>query len=172
MDQPRSRPGPGADALGEILGTVAGARWSVMHVRFDDEVGPHGPQRPTTWQGWRRRTGRFVDEHAALAAAVRAGRVGRADALVARTTVMDAWRRFALADPDLPAHLLPTPWPRRGRARLFLEIHSALGPLAEGRLVEVMAPAWPDARVLGDPLRRGRRPRCTAAGGRAARGER
>ena len=67
------------------------------------------------------------------------------EALVARTTLMDAWRGFALTDPDLPPHLLPDPWPRQEARELFLEIHSALGPLAQARLVEVMEPTWPDA---------------------------
>ena len=138
-------PGPARSALGEILGAVAGARWSVLHVRFDDEEGPHGPAAAYDLDGLASAYRRFVDEHSALAAAVRTGRVGAADALVARTTVMDAWRRFALADPDLPAHLLPEPWPRQDARDLFLEIHSALGPLAEARLVEVMSPTWPEA---------------------------
>ena len=71
---------------------------------------------------------------------------------------MDGWRRFALVDPDLPAHLLPAGWPRDDARELFVEVHTALGPLAQERLVEVMTPAWPDAAVLGDALRRGRRP--------------
>jgi phenylacetic acid degradation operon negative regulatory protein len=134
--------GPVRGAMAEILGAVRGARWSVLHVRFDDEHDPAAAYHLTdlahAYRG-------FVDHHAALRAATRAGRVGAAQALVARTTLMDAWRRFALTDPDLPPHLLPDPWPRQEARELFLEIHSALGPLAQERLVEVMTPTWPDA---------------------------
>jgi phenylacetic acid degradation operon negative regulatory protein len=58
---------------------------------------------------------------------------------------MDAWRQFALLDPDLPARVLPPAWPRGDARALFLEVHTALGPLAQERLVEVMSPVWPDA---------------------------
>lgn len=142
---PDRDPEPARGVLGEILEPVAGARWSVLHVRFDDETGPHGPAAAYDLTGLASSYRRFVDDHAALRAATRAGQVGAAQALVARTTLMDAWRRFALADPDLPAHLLPDPWPRQEARDLFLEIHTALGPLAQERLVEVMVPTWPDA---------------------------
>jgi phenylacetic acid degradation operon negative regulatory protein len=142
---PDTDPEPIRRALGELLGSVRDARWSVMHVRFDDETGPLGPAAAYDLAGLERAYAAFVDEHAALRAAVRTGRVGAAQALVARTTMMDAWRQFALDDPDLPAQVLPATWPRTEARALFLEVHSALGPLAEARLVEVMSPAWPDA---------------------------
>ena len=40
--------GPVRGAMGEILGGVPGARWSVLHVRFDDEAGPTARRPPTT----------------------------------------------------------------------------------------------------------------------------
>jgi len=138
-------PAPVRSALGELLDTVRDARWSVLHVRFDDETGPHGPAAAYDLAALAAGYRAFLDEHAALREDVRAGRVGAARALVARTTVMDAWRQFALADPDLPAHVLPAGWPRGAARELFLEVHAALGPLAQERLVEVMSPAWPDA---------------------------
>lgn len=142
---PDPDPDPARRALTVLLDDVAGARWSVLHVRFDDEAGPHGPASAYDLAGLASGYRAFVDEHAALRAAVRAGRVGPARALVARTTVMDAWRTFALTDPDLPAHLLPAGWARPEARALFLEVHTALGPLAEQRLVEVLTPVWPDA---------------------------
>ncbi|MGY4644274.1 PaaX family transcriptional regulator [Cellulomonas sp. URHB0016] len=138
-------PEPVRSALGELLDTVKDARWSVMHVRFDDESGPHGPAAAYDLAGLESGYRSFVVEHAELREAVRAGRVGAAQALVARTTVMDRWRQLALVDPDLPAHLLPAGWPRQEARALFLDVHSALGPLAQARLVEVMSPAWSDA---------------------------
>lgn len=132
-------------ALDELLHGVEGARWSVMHVRFDDEPGVHGPAAAYDLTGLAAGYRAFVDEHVDLREAVRTGRVDDAAALVARTTLMDAWRDLVLRDPDPPAHLLPSPWPRDEARALLLEIHSALGPPARRRLVEVMAPHWPAA---------------------------
>jgi phenylacetic acid degradation operon negative regulatory protein len=156
---------PGRDAgdvtrtLQEILDEVDGARWSVMHSRFDDEAGPHGPCAAYDLPGLAAAYQAFVDQHSALLASVRDGEVDAPLALVARTSLMDSWRLFPDVDPDLPEHLLPTPWPRQAARDLFLEIHSALGPLAEARLVEVTTPYWPAAaswithfRASADPL--------------------
>lgn len=142
---PRADVGPVRDALQDLLGEVDGARWSVMRVRFEDETGPHGPALAYDLAGLAARYREFVDEYAPLRAATRAGSVDAVHALVARTRIMDVWRRFSRSDPDLPAHLLPMPWPRDEARALFLEIHSTLGPLAERGLVELMSPTWPDA---------------------------
>lgn len=142
---PDAQPGPVRVALEQLVEPVEGARWSVMHVRFDDETGRHGPAAAYGLDGLAAAYRAFVEEHADLHARVRAGQVGPAQALVARTTLMDAWRRFADTDPDLPAHLLPDPWPRARARELFLDVHTALGPPAARRLVEVMSPTWPDA---------------------------
>ena len=37
----------------------------------------------------------------------RRGALTASQALVARTKVMDSWRKFVLLEPDLPAELLP-----------------------------------------------------------------
>lgn len=142
---PDRDPEPARSVLREILAAVPGARWSVLRVRFDGEAAPNGPAAAYDLTDLSSAYRRFVDEHTALRAATRAGQVGAAQALVARTTLMDAWRRLVRTDPDLPAHLLPDPWPRQDARELFLEIHSALGPLAQERLVELMTPTWPDA---------------------------
>lgn len=144
---------PGTDAapvraaLDDLLGGVGGARWSVMHVRFDDESGPHGPASAYDLTGLAAAYTAFTRRYAPLRAAVRAGEVDAVRALVARTSAMDSWRTFPDTDPDLPDHLLPQPWPRREARETFLEIHSALGALAQERLVEVATPHWPDAAV-------------------------
>lgn len=140
---PAGDPHPVRVGLHDVLDGIPGPRWSVMRVRFDD--GPHGPLAAYDLDGLTAAYRSFVDEHTALRDAVRARRVDAARALVARTTLMDSWRRLVLTDPDLPAALLPAPWSREEARELFLESHAALGPLAERRLVEVMAPAWPDA---------------------------
>jgi phenylacetic acid degradation operon negative regulatory protein len=142
---------PGSDAAGvqealtEILHEVEGARWSVMHVRFDEEAGPHGPAAAYDLAGLASSYRSFIEQYAQLRVAVRNGEVAAARALVARTSIMDSWRRFPEIDPDLPQHLLPAPWPRQQARDTFTEIHSALGSLARARLVQVATPHWPDA---------------------------
>jgi phenylacetic acid degradation operon negative regulatory protein len=143
------RPGTDAEAvrtaLSRTLHDVGGARWSVMHVRFDEEAGPHGPAAAYDLAGLASSYRNFIERYADLRVAVRDGRVDAARALVARTSVMDSWRRFPEIDPDLPEHLLPAPWPRQQARDTFLEIHGALGSLARARLVEVATPHWSDA---------------------------
>ncbi|MEV4119716.1 PaaX family transcriptional regulator C-terminal domain-containing protein [Micromonospora sp. NPDC049645] len=143
--RPGSDAGPVTEALRELLHDVGGARWSVMHVRFDDEAGPHGPARAYDLSALATAYSTFTQRYAALRAAARNGEVDATRALVARTSAMDSWRKFADIDPDLPPHLLPQPWPRQEARETFLDIHSALGPLAQARLVRVATPHWPDA---------------------------
>jgi phenylacetic acid degradation operon negative regulatory protein len=143
------RPGtdtrPVREALDAILRDVAGARWSVMNVRFEEEAGPHGPAAAYDLPGLATAYQDFIERFAELRAAVHTTGMQPARALVARTSVMDSWRRFPEIDPDLPGHLLPASWPRQEARETFLEIHTALGALAEARLVEVATPYWPDA---------------------------
>ncbi|GAA2997706.1 PaaX family transcriptional regulator C-terminal domain-containing protein [Streptosporangium longisporum] len=143
--RPGSDSGPVTQALHDILDDVDGSRWSVMHARFDQEAGPHGPAAAYDLAGLASAYEAFIARYAELRVAVRDGEVDATRALVARTSVMDSWRRFPDIDPDLPAHLLPAPWPRQAARDLMLEIHSALGSLAEARLVQVATPYWPDA---------------------------
>ena len=131
-------------AMREVLGSTGNERWSVMCARFADEAGPHGPTAAYDLEGLAAAYSAFVDRHSPLLASVRDRRVGAAEALIARTSVMDSWRTFADTDPDLPQRLLPAPWPRQAAREVFLEIHSALGPLAEARLVEITRPYWPE----------------------------
>ncbi|MEV4727912.1 PaaX family transcriptional regulator [Micromonospora humida] len=146
--------------LSALLHPVEGARWSVLHVRFDEEAGPHGPAAAYDLTGLAAGYTAFVARFAPVRAAARRGLVDPATALVARTSAMDSWRRFADTDPDLPAHLLPQPWPRGQAREAFLDVHTRLGALARARLVEVTAPHWPDAarwithfHAPGDPTR-------------------
>ncbi|MCM0638269.1 PaaX family transcriptional regulator [Cellulomonas wangsupingiae] len=142
---PGPDPAPVRAALHDLLEPVAGARWSVMRTRFEDETGPGGPAAAYDLDDLAARYRAFVAQYVDLAARVRAGQVPAPQALVARSTLMDDWRRFVVVDPDLPAHLLPPSWPRQEARVIFLEIHAALGPPAQQRLVELMTPSWPDA---------------------------
>ncbi|WP_327032132.1 PaaX family transcriptional regulator C-terminal domain-containing protein [Micromonospora ureilytica] len=143
--RPGSDAAPVKEALRELLHHVEGARWSVLHVRFDEEAGPHGPASAYDLTSLASAYSSFIQHYAELRAASRGGEVDAARALVARTSAMDSWRRFADIDPDLPPHLLPEPWPRQEARETFLDIHSTLGSLAQARLVEVVTPHWPEA---------------------------
>lgn len=155
---------PVRDALRALLADVPGARWSVMRASFDDDA--EGPASAFDLSELAARYRAFVAEHERLARSARQGRVRPAQALVARVTVMDAWRTFVQDDPDLPAALLPPDWPRDRAREVFLDVHAALGPPARDRLVDLMAPSWPDAASWltyyvaadepGEPPRRGR----------------
>ncbi|WNE95169.1 PaaX family transcriptional regulator C-terminal domain-containing protein [Streptomyces luomodiensis] len=80
----------------------------------------------------------FVEETEALLEAVRAGRVSPRQALVARTRLMDTYRRFPGMDPGLPSHRMPPGWPRDRACALFARAYNALGPLAEARVKQLM----------------------------------
>ncbi|TQS20977.1 PaaX family transcriptional regulator C-terminal domain-containing protein [Microbispora sp. KK1-11] len=143
--RPGTDSGPVTQALRDILDDVDGARWSVMNTRFAEEAGPHGPAAAYDLAGLASAYEAFIAQYSDLRMAVRNGEIDATRALVARTSVMDSWRKFPDIDPNLPEHLLPTPWPRQAARELMLEIHSALGSLAEARLIEVATPHWPDA---------------------------
>lgn len=81
----------------------------------------------------------FIEVWRPWAERTRAGTVTPADALVARTEVMDVWRTFPGMDPELPGKLLPSGWPRAEARRLFIEIYDVLGPLAEMRVRQLLA---------------------------------
>ncbi|MFI7037890.1 PaaX family transcriptional regulator C-terminal domain-containing protein [Microbispora rosea] len=143
--RPGSDSGPVTQALRDILDDVDGARWSVMNTRFAEETGPHGPAAAYDLAGLASAYEAFIAQYSDLRVAVRDGEIDATRALVVRTSVMDSWRKFPDIDPNLPEHLLPAPWPRQAARELMLEIHSALGSLAEARLIEVATPYWPDA---------------------------
>ncbi|MFI5908419.1 PaaX family transcriptional regulator C-terminal domain-containing protein [Dactylosporangium sp. NPDC051541] len=62
---------------------------------------------------------------------IAAGRVAGAEAVRARTEVMDTYRRFAVLDPRLPVRLLPPDWPRLAARDLFAAVYDGLARAAE-----------------------------------------
>jgi phenylacetic acid degradation operon negative regulatory protein len=68
----------------------------------------------------------------------RGGQIGTAEALVARTALMDDWRTVPSLDPELPTALLPPNWPRARARELFIELYDGLAALAEQRVVQVV----------------------------------
>ncbi|GIJ51209.1 PaaX family transcriptional regulator [Virgisporangium aliadipatigenens] len=81
----------------------------------------------------------LIAEYEPVRDRLRAGQVSTAEALVARTALMDAWRNFPNLDPQLPGSLLPQPWPRQAARDLFIELYDGLAWLAEKRVVQVVA---------------------------------
>ncbi|MGB3438176.1 MAG: PaaX family transcriptional regulator C-terminal domain-containing protein [Actinophytocola sp.] len=90
----------------------------------------------------------FVTEYESVRQRLRAGRIGTAEALVVRTALMDAWRRFPGLDPELPATLLPRPWPRARARELFAELYDELAWLAEQRVKQVVGQFDKDVAAL------------------------
>ena len=86
----------------------------------------------------------FMSRHQSLLERSRRGQVGAAEALVARTQVMDEWRQFPNLDPELPDVALPRRWPRRAARAVFAEIYDLLGPLALARFQELLSEHAPE----------------------------
>lgn len=86
----------------------------------------------------------FVSEWEPTHAALGAGELPPADALIRRTEIMDAWRAFPGLDPQLPRRLLPADWPRPRARELFIDTYERLGVPASERVREVIARYAPD----------------------------
>ncbi|WP_030437640.1 PaaX family transcriptional regulator [Actinoplanes subtropicus] len=59
------------------------------------------------------------------------GRITGAEAVRARTEVMDTYRRLPILDPQLPARLLPPGWLREPARELFVAVYDGLAEAAE-----------------------------------------
>ena len=79
---------------------------------------------------------------------VRRGALTASEALVARTKLMDNWRRFLGVEPDLPAQLLPDNWPRARMRELFVELYDGLAPVAVARCQQIIARHSPELATL------------------------
>jgi phenylacetic acid degradation operon negative regulatory protein len=76
----------------------------------------------------------FSERWRPLLERVRRGAVGGAEAVHARTEVMDTFRRFPILDPRLPIELLPAPWPRPVVRDLFVEVYDGLAEAAQAHV--------------------------------------
>lgn len=85
---------------------------------------------------------RFEPSRASLAS----GDVTLKAALVERTLLTNAWRHLNRLDPDLPAALLPSDWPRSAAHDLFVEVYDGLAPLAATRFENVVGAHDPALR--------------------------
>jgi len=89
----------------------------------------------------------FTSFAALLRDQTQAGEISTADALVARTRVMNEWRAFPAMDPDLPDELLPPAWPRATAREHFIACYDLLGPLAARRVRQIIARYNPELAV-------------------------
>lgn len=130
------QPGDRREAVARVLAELSiGSSASLLTARFDAAAfGGRDPVSAFDLDGLRAGYEGFAERYAPLRARVREGAVGLAEALVARTEIMDSWRTLPDADPGLPTGLLPADWPLGAARGLFLEVYDALAPLAELRL--------------------------------------
>lgn len=102
------------------------------------------PARAWDLSGLRERYEEFTTFAGLLRDQTEAGQISVADALVARTRVMNEWRAFPALDPDLPDELLPPAWPRAAARELFIACYDLLGPLATRRVRQIIARYSPE----------------------------
>lgn len=90
----------------------------------------------------------FEEQFSPMLEDARRGALTASQALVARTQVMDSWRKFVLLEPDLPAELLPADWPRARMRAFFLELYDSLAPVAKARYQQIIAKHSPELAAL------------------------
>jgi phenylacetic acid degradation operon negative regulatory protein len=105
------------------------------------------PARAWDLSGLRERYEEFNTFAGMLRDQTEAGKISVADALVARTRVMDEWRAFPALDPDLPDELLPDAWPRAAARELFIACYDLLGPIATRRVRQIIARYSPELAI-------------------------
>ncbi|WP_144127864.1 PaaX family transcriptional regulator [Catellatospora sichuanensis] len=89
----------------------------------------------------------FVGRWSMLLPRIRGGRVPGAEAVRARTEVMDTYRRFPTLDPQLPLQLLPSGWLRRRALEVFAAVYDGLAAAAEEHVQAVVARHADGARL-------------------------
>jgi phenylacetic acid degradation operon negative regulatory protein len=102
------------------------------------------PARAWDLSGLQQRYEEFTTFARMLRDQTEAGQISVADALVARTRVMNEWRAFPALDPDLPDELLPPTWPRAAARELFVACYDLLGPIATRRVRQIIARYSPE----------------------------
>ena len=90
----------------------------------------------------------FEQEFSPILDASSRGELTASEALVTRTRVMDGWRNFLSLEPDLPAALLPSDWPRTQMRELFVELYDGLAPVARARCQQIIAKHSPQLAEL------------------------
>lgn len=130
------------ERVGEVTAVLADLgidRASVFTAKLA-EGSPAGGHPISAWDldALRATYERLLEEYEPVRKRWQSGKIGTAEALIARTALMDAWRNFPNLDPELPAVLLPPRWPRARARALFIELYDGLARLAEQRVVQVV----------------------------------
>lgn len=142
---PHDRVTPVSMVLKEL--DVANATVLAAEVGPDSPVGGD-PLRAWDLRGLRRRYELLVSDHAALRMRCQAGQISDAEALVARTALVSAWRNIPNLDPELPRDLLPEDWPRARARDTFIELYDGLAISAEARVRQIVAEYEPGLAPL------------------------
>jgi len=138
---PRDRLKDAASQLAELsIGTTTMFQAHVM-----DSTSEAGlPQHAWDLNALHAHYQQFINTVQPLSVRLKNGLVFPAEALKARTRLISVWQSFLTMDPDLPAEILPPDWPRAQARQLFLEMYNELGPLAQRRVQQIIAPYAPD----------------------------
>jgi phenylacetic acid degradation operon negative regulatory protein len=130
------------------LGSLGGGVWLTPHIErehelalaikeestaeaksFIAELGSLGDPRRLIAEGWD--LGAVRDQYTAFIEEFSRVRASTPEACFRYLTLLvHAWRRFPFLDPDLPAQLLPSRWPRARAHTLFLNRHEQWQPRA------------------------------------------
>jgi phenylacetic acid degradation operon negative regulatory protein len=116
------------------LGTLTVFR--ARHVELDAAV-RRNPIDAWDTAGIARQYEAFIDRWSTTLPRTRAGRIAGADAVRARTEVMDTYRRLPILDPHLPLRLLPPGWLREPARDLFTAVYDGLAEPAQNHVREV-----------------------------------
>ncbi|HTT27237.1 MAG TPA: PaaX family transcriptional regulator C-terminal domain-containing protein [Solirubrobacteraceae bacterium] len=135
------------DAALAMLSDLGVRSATVMRARIDPRS---AVQAGSAWdlEALKQQYLEFDEEFSPMLDDVRRGTLTASEALIARTTVMDSWRRFLGVEPFLPADLLPSDWPRASMRELFLELYDNLAPVAKARCQQIVAKHSPELATL------------------------
>lgn len=93
----------------------------------------------------------FLTRGRTMLSMLRTGRATPAESLLARTDLMDTYRRIPSMDPGLPVALMPEGWPRAEARAVFLELYDELAPLAVLQVRRIVERLDGDAAELVQP---------------------
>jgi phenylacetic acid degradation operon negative regulatory protein len=131
-------PGPRVEA--ELAAVSLGAM-TVFRAHHVDVRAAAGRDPIAAWDvaAVARQYGAFVRTWEPLLPRIRSGKVTGAEAVRARTEVMDTYRRFPVLDPLLPIRLLPPGWPRERGREVFVAVYDGLAEPAQEHVRAVVA---------------------------------
>ena len=137
---PRADP----DDVVELLEELGVVKTTVLVSRVASATGAGDPLSAWDIDGLRVSYDEFIAAFQPELDRVRDGQVSAAEALIARTAVMDVWRQFPRVDPDLPDDAMPGGWPRSHARGIFAELYDTLGPLADMRFRQIVGTYSPE----------------------------